>query len=336
MFQPQPIQFMQGITNFFHPIDTDQDLTSKKTESTASAFFSGLMQSKVTRALIITGAVVGLTFILASNPVGWIATAIGVSTVVAGAIFAAGGLAIFAGSLLVQHFIEDGSLSFEVSALYRLAKEKDYNEISVPGWQPEANAGKLYLGSLPNRLKFPGGEATLKNHGAILSINEPWERDYQGFSIPYRKDDWEKLGVNYLWLEALDHQLLNIETMAKASEWIHSNISAGKNVYVHCRAGVGRSATGLAAYLMEHGRDENNQPLTIEAICAGIKSSRESAQIWNKLEALRAYDEFLKLKGVPRPDRSAAINILIEKSKTQKITREDVKTVGLPFTLQPC
>ena len=332
----QPVQSVQAANQLFHPA-SDQDATRKKTESTASAFFTGLLQSKVTRALLITGAVVGLTFILASNPVGWVATALGVSTLVAAAIFAAGGLAIFGGSLFLQHVIEDGSLSFEVSALYRLTKEKDYNEISVPGWVPAQSAGKLYLGSLPNRLNFSEGEEILKDHGAILSINERWEKDYQGFSVPYRKDDWEKLNIEYQWLEAIDHRLLNIKTMSDAAEWIHSNLSAGKNVYVHCRAGVGRSATALAAFLMAKGRDAQGNPLTIEAICAGIKGSREHAEIWRKLQALRDFDESLKAKGVERPARSDAINSLIAKldNGAKKIPRKDVEAVGLTYAVVP-
>lgn len=83
---------------------------------------------------------------------------------------------------------------------------------------------------------------------------------------------------------------------------------------------------------MEHGKDAEGQPLTIEAICAGIKGSRKFAQIWCKLPALRDYNDFLVSKGVPRPKRSDAINSLTKINETRKITKKDVEAIRLLFT----
>ncbi|HEY5259183.1 MAG TPA: dual specificity protein phosphatase family protein, partial [Rhabdochlamydiaceae bacterium] len=120
--------------------------------------------------------------------------------------------------------------------------------------------------------------------------------------------------------------LLSIDEMDQTADWIHTQREAGKHVYVHCLGGVGRSATAIAAYLMKYGRDENNQPLTLEVICSGIKGSRKKSTIWNKLQALRDYDNRLKLGGVQRPERSNEINALIQKldGGAKKLKKQEI------------
>lgn len=294
------------------PKTPESDATREKTESTALSLLEGILKSKVTRALVITGAVVAAPFLLASNPVGWVATALGVSLAAAVAIFACAAIAIFGLCLLAQQLFCDGTLEFEAVAPYRLMKDKDYDTIAFSQWKRPEGAPALILGSLPNRLGF-SAEKTLKGNGAVLSINETWEREALGFSVPYSPKAWKELGVDYLSIDVKDHTLLSIEEMDQAADWIRSQLEAGKHTYVHCLGGVGRSATAIAAYLMKHGRDENDQPLTLEAICLGIKGSRKKSTIWNKLQALRDYDNYLVSVGVQRPEHSNEIKVLIEK-----------------------
>src|SRR5262249_8731729 len=39
--------------------------------------------------------------------------------------------------------------------------------------------------------------------------------------------------------------------LREAVSWMREQVHAGRRVYVHCRAGIGRSATVVAAFLME-------------------------------------------------------------------------------------
>lgn len=289
----------------------------------------GLSQSKMFRAAIVTAATLSALFLLVSNPVGWLATVFGVSAFVAKFLFAGGVIGAFVGSLVVQAPLS-GTLEFELSALARLGKAVNHNEIHCESWKKSDTAGKLFLGALPNRLRFSEGLHDVEK-GAVLSLNEPWERNSHGVSIPPTEENWKELQVHYKKLDVLDHSLLSIETMDAAAEYINEHLQQGKNVYVHCRAGVGRSAIAVAAYLMKYGKAADGTLLSIETICQGIKASRERASIWEKLSVLVSYDQYLSAPellhkysalpltaAIPRPQRSKELEAALCSSKSLK------------------
>lgn len=166
-------------------------------------------------------------------------------------------------------------MQFETSAASRLLKSENYNEIKL------SEANKLYLGALPNKLK---GDVTKPgmNIKAVLSINESWEKSPLGFSLPYQAEDWHKLGVTYLQIEAKDHKVLNSIQLHQAANFIDSQLKHG-NVYVHCKAGHGRSAMAIAAYLIKYKK------MTVDQACQIIKESRPSSTIMRKKEALKEF-----------------------------------------------
>jgi protein tyrosine phosphatase (PTP) superfamily phosphohydrolase (DUF442 family) len=73
-----------------------------------------------------------------------------------------------------------------------------------------------------------------------------------------RQDDPQRLRdacMEYLWLPVLDAFPPTIEQIQQGVAWIEQQLDAKRIVYVHCAAGVGRSATLLACwYLYAHGR----------------------------------------------------------------------------------
>lgn len=64
-------------------------------------------------------------------------------------------------------------------------------------------------------------------------------------------------GVESLRIEVDDaHDGNLLPALVTAADFIHARHSAGHRVLVHCRAGVSRSTTTLATYLLRHRREE--------------------------------------------------------------------------------
>lgn len=256
------------------------DAAARTTFQTIGDFFAGIGRSRVFRALVITGVAIGGLFALASNPAGWM-----IAAVAAGA---------FVVSMVGCVALDGGfqQTAFELTALQRLmgCRGENYNEVyRLPTGE------RLFLGALPNRIGGYG-EKLVQRHGvkATLSINEPWERAPFGLSQPYTARDWNDLGVTYGEITVFDHTLLSFEQLDQAADFIHANVAKHGNAYVHCRAGVGRSAMAIAAYLIKHQGKSADEAARI------IKAGRPQSTIMKKLadkpekgeQGLRSYQAF--------------------------------------------
>ena len=229
----------------------------------------GLARSRIFRAVVCTGLTVGVLFALVSNPVGWMVTAAVV-----------GGFAV--GLLLGRPCKTKQKIEFEISALGRLGKT-NYHEIFNQG------EAKIFLGALPNRITKDGEHLVNEEGvGAVLSVNEPWERDACGLSWPLKQEDWRQLDVEFQGVDVKDHTLLDDDQLNQGADFIHGQIEAGKNVYVHCRAGKGRSAMMIAAYLIKY------REYSVDEACELIKSQRDCSTIMKKTERLNEYATLFK------------------------------------------
>lgn len=87
-----------------------------------------------------------------------------------------------------------------------------------------------------------------------------WERlARRGFTALLNvraEDDDRAAGIdapNYLQLKVVDYQPPTVEQLAQGVAFIREHISHGEKVLVHCGAGMGRSVTVVAAYLVSTG-----------------------------------------------------------------------------------
>jgi atypical dual specificity phosphatase len=69
--------------------------------------------------------------------------------------------------------------------------------------------------------------------------------EYRGPDRTYRK-----LGIRHLHLPTTDHFEPSLEHLKTAVHFIAEHEASGKKVYVHCRAGHGRSAAVVFAWLL--------------------------------------------------------------------------------------
>ena len=229
-------------------IDSRVDEVAKGALEKVGDFFSSVVNGdslagKVVRSLLLGAVVSVAAFFLFSNPVGWIVFGCVATT----ALIAQ--LIIPTIKDSIEHDVGFGQMfAFKFSAWQRQMgfRGDNYNHVFTA-----ENGTKIYLGALPNknngdlfRLVRDAGIET------VISINEPWERENIGVSRPYTEDEYAEVGIDYKEHDVLDHKLLPFDEVLKISLEIETAIQDKRNVYVHCRAGVGRSAMGIAAYLI--------------------------------------------------------------------------------------
>lgn len=199
-------------------------------------------------------------------------------------------VAVFATVAFFQ-FRKNGAqkIAFEFTAFGRMFKKSNFDEIAFERGDGKCSPlGRVFLGALPNRLVNDGKKLQKAGVTAVLSINEEWERQPMGLSLPYCQASWREVGVRaYHPIDARDHQLMAIDDLHAAADFIHEHMDKGENVYVHCRAGVGRSGMAVAAYLIKY------QKMSIPTVQRVIKDSRKKATIYRKTEGLEAFQASL-------------------------------------------
>jgi len=89
-----------------------------------------------------------------------------------------------------------------------------------------------------------GGWRRLQMRGvtAVVNLREEFDDAEAGIAPPH-----------YLYLPTIDDTPPTIAQLSQGVRFMHSEITNGGQVYVHCMLGVGRSATMVAAYLVATG-----------------------------------------------------------------------------------
>jgi atypical dual specificity phosphatase len=109
-------------------------------------------------------------------------------------------------------------------------------------WWDEIEPG-LWLGARPTRADVN----QLASLGVKAVVNLCQE--FRGPLQAYRAR-----GIDELWLPTIDFTPPTLEDIRRGVEFIRHHRAQGKGVYVHCKAGRGRSATLVLCWLMEeHG-----------------------------------------------------------------------------------
>lgn len=108
----------------------------------------------------------------------------------------------------------------------------------------------IFLGALPlhnsNHLEILKKE----NIGAVLSVVEDFELNGTIYFHPISKNDWIENNINHLHLQIEDSFGIRVDDMKKCIEFITENIKDNRRIYIHCKAGRGRSASVVMCYFL--------------------------------------------------------------------------------------
>lgn len=176
------------------------------------------------------------------------------------------------------------------SALFKSPpKWKWWNKVHTS----QSGGGEIYLGAIPISKQLFG--LPLRNDlntltqtcgvKAILSAVEEFEINASGLVIrPIKKEQWKKAGISQCHIDTPDFQSIGLEKIDQGVEFLRRHLKEGRSVYVHCKAGRGRSSLIVAAYLTKY------EGLTPGEAYALLKSRRPQVDIpARNVECLKSY-----------------------------------------------
>ena len=108
----------------------------------------------------------------------------------------------------------------------------------------------------------------------------------------YRGPDrsYKQLGMRHLRLPTTDHFEPSVEDLERAVQFIAEHEALGKKVYVHCRAGHGRSAAVVLAWLLTKNPNVDLQQLNQE-LCK-LRNVRKT--LWKQRNIFRFHSRLRK------------------------------------------
>lgn len=162
---------------------------------------------------------------------------------------------------------------FSLLKIERKNKWAWWNKIVIPNY---TGRGSIYLGAVPITKRIFG--FTIRDDfqsimklgiKAILSVTELFEVQARGpITSPVHPEQWKEAGVQQLQLSTPDFGTIEINLILKGVKYLHWQLQQNNDVYVHCKAGRGRSFLVVLCYLMMyHG-------MTYDQAYECIKGSR--------------------------------------------------------------
>ena len=99
-------------------------------------------------------------------------------------------------------------------------------------------------------------------------------------------DSERHAGFDVLFVPVPDEEAPALEDLEKGLAWVEDRLKSGKKVLVHCRFGIGRTGTFVAAYLMSKG-------YSLKAAIRKMKHTPSIPMSRNQWDMLEHYSEKL-------------------------------------------
>ena len=180
-------------------------------------------------------------------------------------------------AMLTPVLIKIKKLIFETSLMGTVVNY----EVKHKPWHNDIIPHKLTLGAIPMSNYTPLEEFKDKKITAVLTALEPheWKRANL-FGVPVKGQDWQAAHIKHYIIETADFTPLSQESIRKGVDFIKENILDNNgHVYVHCKAGKGRSATIVICYLLQYGELHGLPPFTVDEAIIYAKEMRPVIKI---------------------------------------------------------
>lgn len=152
-----------------------------------------------------------------------------------------------------------------------------YTKLTIPKeeWWNRVPGHRIIIGALP--LLEEEHHLKLKRLGVtnVVGLLEPFELEDSLFTQPVKRENWTSLGITSDYMETEDFKSLSQQTLDK-TYWLLVEILENPDalVYIHCKAGRGRSAAALLTYL-----SLVRKSVTFEENYAYLKSIRSAINL---------------------------------------------------------
>lgn len=140
-------------------------------------------------------------------------------------------------------------------------------------WWSKIEPYNIYLGALPLKNKNHEEMICALEVRAVLSVVEDFELEPGWINTPVQVGDWIEKGIDVKRIPAVDFSPLQPEQITEGLSYIRTAIDKGSPIYVHCKAGRGRSAALVIAYLMEKTKK------SFDEVHAQVKACRKQINL---------------------------------------------------------
>ena len=110
----------------------------------------------------------------------------------------------------------------------------------------------IVLGAIPLKNYNHNSMLALEGINVVISLVEDHEYDQTYFSDPVLGSDWNDLGITYVSYPTPDFNAIDPVLLDTVIQFMFDCIMKKQKIYIHCKAGKGRSAIAVICFLLKY------------------------------------------------------------------------------------
>jgi protein-tyrosine phosphatase len=138
-----------------------------------------------------------------------------------------------------------------------------YTQLGQGNWWTKIDPFNIYLGGIPLKNKGHLEQIAALGVTKVLGVLEDFELEDGYVNSPAKVADWDTKGISFEQVKAADFLPLTEQEFDDGIEKLDKAFKAGRTIYLHCKAGKGRSVAVLIAYFMKHHKMTFDEAFTL-------------------------------------------------------------------------